>query len=243
MDTNEKFIHIEPDHAPRGVPEYQVSTPSLSSPQPQYQQYQQPSPQLQPQQIQPMEGQPPMAAYAHPQQQQQQQQHPQQQPQQQQFQAQPMVIDPSAYGQQGGKWQADLCDCSPCSSCLLAWCLPCLLLGQTSERIRDPSMQTADMLNSDCMIHGLINCFTGCGWIYGMLKRGEIRERYQIEGSGCDDCCVSYWCPCCALQQQDNEVKLRQRSNARQPVAQPYQTQPAMQVPAPPPPPPTTTYG
>lgn len=41
-----------------------------------------------------------------------------------------------------------------------------VVLGQTSERIRDPSMQTADMMNSDCMIHGLITCFTGCGWMY-----------------------------------------------------------------------------
>ncbi|KAI1482351.1 PLAC8-domain-containing protein [Daldinia eschscholtzii] len=157
---------------------------------------------------------PPMGAYAHP-----------QAPQQ------PQEIPREAYGQQGGEWQASLCDCSPCSSCLLAWCLPCLLLGQTSERIRDPSLQTSDMMNSDCMIHGLINTFTGCGWIYAMLKRTEIRERYNIEGSGCGDCCTSYWCPCCALIQQDNEVKIRQ-SNA-QPIAQAYQSPPGMQMPAP----------
>ncbi|KAI1397169.1 PLAC8-domain-containing protein [Hypoxylon fuscum] len=140
-------------------------------------------------------------------------------------------LHPTAYGQQGGEWQASLCTCSPCTSCLLSWCIPCILLGQTSERIRDPSMQTADMLNSDCMIHGLITCFTGCGWIYGLMKRGEIRERYSIEGSGFNDCCVSYWCPCCALIQQDNEVKIRQRN--AQPVAQGYQSQPGMQMPAP----------
>lgn len=42
------------------------------------------------------------------------------------------------------------------------------------------------------------------------MKRGEIREKFGIEGSGCGDCCVSMWCPCCALIQQDNEVKGRQ---------------------------------
>ncbi|KAI1470926.1 PLAC8-domain-containing protein [Daldinia caldariorum] len=144
---------------------------------------------------------------------------------------QSQAIPREAYGQQGGEWQASLCDCSPCSSCLLAWCLPCLLLGQTSERIRDPSMQTADMMNSDCMIHGAISCFTGCGWIYAMLKRTEIRERYNIEGSGCGDCCVSFWCPCCALIQQDNEVKLRQ--SKAQPIAQAYQSPQGMHMPAP----------
>ncbi|KAI0172223.1 PLAC8-domain-containing protein [Hypoxylon sp. FL1284] len=154
---------------------------------------------------------------------------------QQQYHAHPPMgqpaMHPSAYGQQGGEWQADLCTCSPCTSCMLAWCLPCLLVGQTSERIRDPSMQSADMMNSDCMIYTAIACCTGCAWIYGMMKRSEIRERYQIEGSGCNDCCVSYWCPCCALIQQDNEVKIRQQN--AQPIAQGYQPQPGMQMPPP----------
>ncbi|KAI1184793.1 PLAC8 family-domain-containing protein [Nemania serpens] len=126
------------------------------------------------------------------------------------------------------EWQTGICSCGPCSSCLLAWFLPCLLLGQTSERIRDPSMQSADMLNSDCLLHGGINCFTGCGWIYAMIKRGEIRERYGIKASGCDDCCVSFWCSCCALIQQDNEVKIRQKA---QPDRHGYLAQPAMNMP------------
>ncbi|KAI0841168.1 PLAC8-domain-containing protein [Hypoxylon sp. FL0890] len=160
------------------------------------------------QQQQPVQGQPPMQA---------------------QMQPQPNAPGPTAYGQQGGEWQASLCDCSPCTSCLLGFCLPCLLIGQTSERIRDPSMQSADMMNSDCMIYTLISCFTGCGWIYAMMKRDEIRKRYNIEGSGTSDCCVSYWCPCCALIQQDNEVAIRQKN--AQPVAQGYQSQPTMQMP------------
>lgn len=142
---------------------------------------------------------------------------------------------PMAATQPGGQlekdaseWQTGICSCGPCSSCLLSWCLPCLLLGQTSERIRDPSMQSADNLNSDCLIHGGLTCFTGCGWIYAMIKRGEIRERYGIKGSGCDDCCVSFWCSCCALIQQDNEVLIRQKA---QPNTQGYQVQPGMHMP------------
>jgi len=45
-----------------------------------------------------------------------------------------------------------------------------------------------------------------------MMKRAEIRERFGIKGSGTDDCCVSYWCSCCALIQQDKEVAVRQAS-------------------------------
>ena len=47
----------------------------------------------------------------------------------------------------------------------LLTCARFTVVGQTSERIRDPSMQNADLLNSDCLIHGAITCFTGCGWM------------------------------------------------------------------------------
>lgn len=55
-----------------------------------------------------------------------------------------------------------------------------------------------------------------------MMKRGEIRERFGIQGSGMGDCCVSYWCLCCALIQQDNEVKARLSQG---PITQGYQAQ------------------
>ncbi|KAF4472303.1 plac8 family [Fusarium albosuccineum] len=57
---------------------------------------------------------------------------------------------------------------------------------------------------------------------YSMMKRGEIRERFGIQGSGMGDCCVSYWCLCCALIQQDNEVKARLSQG---PITQGYQPQ------------------
>jgi hypothetical protein len=47
-----------------------------------------------------------------------------------------------------------------------------------------------------------------------MIKRGEIRERYGIKGSGTSDCCNSYWCGPCALVQQDKEVALRSGQHA-----------------------------
>jgi hypothetical protein len=62
-----------------------------------------------------------------------------------------------------------------------------------------------------------------------MSKRGEIRERYRIKGSGCNDCCVSFWCSCCALIQQDNEVKIRTKNAKPHTLA--YQAQPGMHMP------------
>lgn len=53
-----------------------------------------------------------------------------------------------------------------------------------------------------------------------MIKRGEIRERYGIKGDGTSDCCVTYWCACCALIQHDKEVIARTSGG---PIAQGYQ--------------------
>ncbi|KAK3933600.1 PLAC8 family-domain-containing protein [Diplogelasinospora grovesii] len=125
------------------------------------------------------------------------------------------------------QWSADLCDCSPCESCMLSYWCPCILLGKTSDRLRDPTMQSADTCNGDCMIFCAIQAITGCGWIHVMLKRGEIRQRFGIQGSGFNDCCTTYWCPCCSLIQQDNEVKARTASG---PIVQGYQPQAGMAV-------------
>lgn len=47
-------------------------------------------------------------------------------------------LHPTAYGQQGGEWQASLCNCTPCSSCLLAWCLPCICMSSTACPLHSP---------------------------------------------------------------------------------------------------------
>lgn len=194
---------------------------------------------------QPQYGSPPPQQYP-PQQQQQQQYPPQQQQQHPQFapQQQPAAVPQGQYQAQapmqrgvvGGavgnptEWNHSLMDCSPCDSCCLGTFLPCVLLGKTADRMRDPTMQNADSMNSDCLVFTAIQCFTGCGWIYIMMKRSEIRERFNISGDGTSDCCSTYWCPCCSLIQQDNEVKTRTQHLVANP-AQGYQAQPGMVMP------------
>lgn len=70
-------------------------------------------------------------------------------------------------------------------------------------------MRAYSLFNTDCLLMCGIMHFTCCGWIYVMIKRKEIRERFGIRGGGCGDCCTTYWCPCCSLIQQDAEVKTR----------------------------------
>ncbi|KAM4058484.1 PLAC8 family protein [Hirsutella rhossiliensis] len=149
----------------------------------------------------------------------------------QQHQPQPQPQNP---GQDTPKqeWQSNLFNCAPCGTCLLSTCLPCILIGRTSGRMRDPSMETYEDLNSECMIFSAIHCLTGFGWVYAMMKRGEIRDEYGIEGSDCSDCCASYCCLCCVLIQSDKEVKLR--TAGQRPIMQGYQSQKeGMQMPAP----------
>ncbi|KAH9986261.1 PLAC8 family-domain-containing protein [Xylariaceae sp. FL0662B] len=112
-------------------------------------------------------------------------------------------------GHHGGRWKHNLCDCSPCMSCVLATFTPCFLLGQTSSRLINPYALGPDVLNADCLIHGLLHSLAGCGWVWVMFKRTDIRHRFGIQGDGLDDYLTAYWCSCCALIQQDKEVKTR----------------------------------
>jgi Cys-rich protein (TIGR01571 family) len=119
------------------------------------------------------------------------------------------------------KWENSLCNCSPLSSCCLAFWCPCMLYGRTEHRLKDPSMNGFSECNSGCLLFGLITC-AGCSWVLAWFKRTEVREKYGIEGGGCGDCCTGYCCACCVLIQNDNEVKTR---SARGPITQGYQTQ------------------
>lgn len=50
-----------------------------------------------------------------------------------------------------------------------------------------PHPEGGESCGSDCMVHGLITCFTGLGWILQIPLRNDVRERYRIRGSGGGD--------------------------------------------------------
>ncbi|PYI31231.1 PLAC8-domain-containing protein [Aspergillus indologenus CBS 114.80] len=125
------------------------------------------------------------------------------------------------------EWNYSLCDCfSPGSLCLTSWCLPCLTFGKTQARIHDPTLQNFSYVNTECAI---FTCL-GLGvsqWIIQTIRRGEMRERFGIEGSCCGDCCTTFCCGCCALIQEEKEMELRTR-----PEFTGYQAAPQMAYPA-----------
>ncbi|KAI0108873.1 hypothetical protein GGR51DRAFT_513407 [Nemania sp. FL0031] len=66
------------------------------------------------------------------------------------------------------------------------------MVGQTSNRLLDPTALFPAMLNVDCLTHGALQCVCGLGWIWTMLKREQIRARFAIPGTSLDDCCISF---------------------------------------------------
>ncbi|KAL0940231.1 PLAC8 family protein [Colletotrichum truncatum] len=123
--------------------------------------------------------------------------------------------------QQQREWNNSLLDCSPCGTCMMSTFLPCIVLGKTSERMRDPKLTNYSPFNGDCVILSGLGLI-GFHWLYIMSKRIDIRKQFGIEGSQCGDCCAAYWCPCCSVIQQEKEVIDR---TEYAPVTQGYESQ------------------
>ncbi|GJN70403.1 hypothetical protein PLICBS_004459 [Purpureocillium lilacinum] len=103
------------------------------------------------------------------------------------------------------------------------------------ERMKDPSLEKPDIVNTECMLFGVIHFFTGCACVYNLLRRSEMRETYGIKGNGCTDCLTSCCCLCCAVIQQEKESQVRAPlMRHQQPITQGYQGQKeGMNMPAP----------
>ncbi|XP_036404952.1 cornifelin homolog [Megalops cyprinoides] len=98
-------------------------------------------------------------------------------------------------------WGSDMCDCCEDMGicCLGFWC-PWCLMCKTSREF------------GECLCLPLLDTFCG-----GMVRpvslsiRSTMRERYHIQGTMCDDCCVVTCCTCCAWCQMAREIKRRRR--------------------------------
>ncbi|KAH7115493.1 hypothetical protein B0J13DRAFT_572242, partial [Dactylonectria estremocensis] len=83
------------------------------------------------------------------------------------------------------EWSNDLYSYGLYNTDLLGTYMPCILLGQTSDRIRDPTMETAESCNCDCTIF--------CTIYYTLMKRRQIHEQFGIKDNGMSDRYTSYF--------------------------------------------------
>ncbi|KAI9860855.1 MAG: hypothetical protein M1824_002890 [Vezdaea acicularis] len=102
-------------------------------------------------------------------------------------------------------WTSGFWDCfSPGSTCALAYCCPCIIFGRTQELRKNPSA-FPPTVNTDCLIFcGLM--YLGVPCIYQALKREELRNQYNLEGTTAKDWLLSCCCGCCVLVQENKEV-------------------------------------
>ncbi|XP_030043251.1 cornifelin homolog [Microcaecilia unicolor] len=100
-------------------------------------------------------------------------------------------------------WSTGVCDC--CDDlgicCFGFWCLPCFMC------------KTADDFG-ECLCLPLLEILAGYGVPcppISMAMRSGVRERYGIQGSICNDCCILCWCYNCAWCQMSREIKKRKQ--------------------------------
>ncbi|CAG9335840.1 unnamed protein product [Blepharisma stoltei] len=96
-----------------------------------------------------------------------------------------------------------LCGClQDMFSCLIVFCVPC-----GGICIQAYSVDKATSSGMVCPF--LWSCCLGC--IGSAVNRGQIRQKYHIEGSFIMDCLISCFCGCCAATQEYREVMNRER--------------------------------
>ncbi|XP_036453032.1 plac8 onzin related protein 6 [Colossoma macropomum] len=97
-----------------------------------------------------------------------------------------------------GQWSSGICDCcEDMSTCCLGFWCPCCLMCNTSERF------------GECFCLPLVQISFGVPLTFAM--RSSVRERYRIQGTMFNDCCVSTCCAVCVWCQIARELKHRQK--------------------------------
>lgn len=80
---------------------------------------------------------------------------------------------------------------------MLGFCCPCYASGKVAES-----------LGKSCLLHGCL-ALTPIRLCTGTWLRGQVREKYNIEGNTCTDLLSHLCCGCCAIIQEANEIQGR----------------------------------
>eukprot|EP00457_Paulinella_chromatophora_P013948 gb/GEZN01014313.1/.p1 GENE.gb/GEZN01014313.1/~~gb/GEZN01014313.1/.p1 ORF type:complete len:120 (+),score=0.99 gb/GEZN01014313.1/:28-387(+) len=109
------------------------------------------------------------------------------------------------------EWESGgVCEqCYTCGGGNLCLCLktclcPCLTYGTITEKLGDGFV--GNCLLFCCCMH--FSCLFHAG------VRTRVREQYKLKESMCNDCCVTWCCPCCTLMQEEREMNARGSAGA-----------------------------
>lgn len=103
------------------------------------------------------------------------------------------------------RWETGLCDfCSDASTCCLGCFCPCYIYADIGRMAR--GVQGHDLrFWAELFLYA---CST-CSCLLGLVRRLEVREKYGLRESPCNDPCVLLLCMKCALCQEHRETRLR----------------------------------
>jgi len=116
-------------------------------------------------------------------------------------------------------WSFGLCDCfNDCGTCMMGLCCPCLLYAQIKQRVdylnayaRPDPTRGGSGVDLNCMVWVAVHSATGCGPALQAVTRGQLRNRYTIDGNGVGDFCTACWCTPCELTQEHRELDLEEQ--------------------------------
>ncbi|KAF8893066.1 hypothetical protein BD779DRAFT_1436389, partial [Infundibulicybe gibba] len=116
-------------------------------------------------------------------------------------------------GSDGRDWSYGLCGCfNECGTWCLAFCFPSVVYAKNKQRLdylneknRPDPEDGGGCCSATCWGHAY-----GGGCCLQMASRKAVRERYNISGDGCGDCCTVMWCSSCSLTQESREIDLEE---------------------------------
>eukprot|EP00899_Mesostigma_viride_P028256 jgi/Mesvir1/8615/Mv26221-RA.1 len=103
-----------------------------------------------------------------------------------------------------GQWSTPLSDCMAdgLASCLMGFCCTCVTFGHNAEAVDGTGCKFAGAL------YEILFWIDVC-CVYSTSFRTRIRHAFQIPGSPATDCLLHWFCPCCAVLQENHELKVR----------------------------------
>jgi Cys-rich protein (TIGR01571 family) len=100
------------------------------------------------------------------------------------------------------QWNSNICDCCiDCGSCFKSFICPCCSFYSVKKNVDGDKGFCS---NCCCAVCCCLLPFSVC---IRAPYRKKLRVKYNLPAKPCNDCCTTFWCPCCALAQEMREIE------------------------------------